>query len=92
MIADDIEFPYENEIDYSKFAVKIRERDVDNIVEFMRNMPEAEKEARRREMDRIWLMFSYQRPPVPGDAFHATMREIGRKRVSFRTGPLHEWS
>ncbi|XRB16445.1 glycosyltransferase family 47 protein [Pseudoscourfieldia marina] len=92
VIADDIEFPYENEIDYSKFAVKIRERDVDNIVEFMRNMPEAEKEARRREMDRIWLMFSYQRPPVPGDAFHATMREIGRKRVSFRTGPLHEWS
>ena len=91
VIADDIEFPYENEIDYSKFAVKIRERDVDNIVEYMRNMPEAEKEARRREMDRIWLMFTYQRPPVQGDAFYATMREVGRKRVAFKSGSLHEW-
>ena len=35
MIADDIECPYENEIDYSENSLKIRENDVDNIVEIL---------------------------------------------------------
>jgi hypothetical protein len=35
LIADDIEFPYESELDYSRFALKIREKEVDNIVQLM---------------------------------------------------------
>eukprot|EP00899_Mesostigma_viride_P009806 jgi/Mesvir1/18827/Mv11428-RA.1 len=91
LIADDIEFPYENELDYSKFAVKMRENDVDGIVTFMRNMPEEERARRREEMDRLWLAFTYQWPPVPGDAFHMTMRELSRKIRKFKTSSSERW-
>jgi len=92
LIADDIEFPYESEIDYSKFAVKMRENEVDDIVAFMRNMPEEERAAKRAEMDRIWEIFTYQRPPSKGDAFYATMRELARKMRRMKTGAMHEWT
>ncbi|KAK3233372.1 Glycerol kinase [Cymbomonas tetramitiformis] len=91
LIADDIEFPFESGIDYSEFALKIREKDVDNIVELMRSMPEEERERRRRVMDRIWQIFTYQRPPVGGDAFYATMHELARKHRMFKSSSIHEW-
>jgi hypothetical protein len=126
MIADDIEFPFENEVngraccgacregekhcyscqfpvgsnpklphvlqlDYTKMAIKIPEKDVDDIVSFLRNMPEHQKAAMRAEGDRHWLKFTYQRPPVEGDAFFATMRELARKVKKFRTSDVHAW-
>jgi len=36
VIADDIEFPYESEINYSSFTLKLPEKDVNNILEIMR--------------------------------------------------------
>lgn len=36
IIADDIEFPYESEINYSAFTLKLPEKDVNNIMEIMR--------------------------------------------------------
>ena len=53
IIADDIEFPYESEINYSAFTLKLPEKDVNNIVEIMRGMPEAERERRRKVMDEV---------------------------------------
>jgi hypothetical protein len=54
VIADDIEFPFESDINYSSFTLKLPEKDVNNILEIMRGMPEAERERRRREMDKVW--------------------------------------
>mmetsp|Transcript_45981 Transcript_45981/g.87742 ORF Transcript_45981/g.87742 Transcript_45981/m.87742 type:complete len:476 (-) Transcript_45981:490-1917(-) len=91
LIADDIEFPFESEIDYSQFALKIAEKDVDNIVQLMRGMPESEREQKRQYMDKIWKIFTYQRPPMGDDAFYATMKELARKHRVFKTSALHEW-
>ena len=87
MIADDIEFPFENEVDYTEFALKIPEKDVDNIVALMRGMSDEELERRRDVMDRIWKKYTYQRPPQPGDAFYSTMEELARKRKRHRDAP-----
>ena len=75
MIADDIECPYENEIDYSENSLKIRENDVDNIVEILRSFSEEERTKKLEAIDGVWMMFTYQRPPQPGDAFHTVMRK-----------------
>lgn len=43
----------------------------------MRGMPEEERELRRLEMDKVWLKYTYQRPPREGDAFHMLLRGEG---------------
>jgi len=91
VIADDIEFPYESEINYSAFTLKLPEKDINNIMEIMRDMPESERERRRREMDRVWLRFTYQRPPQRGDAFYSVMRELSRKKRTMRNGVNRFW-
>eukprot|EP00238_Polyblepharides_amylifera_P011906 CAMPEP_0196592856 /NCGR_PEP_ID=MMETSP1081-20130531/74024_1 /TAXON_ID=36882 /ORGANISM="Pyramimonas amylifera, Strain CCMP720" /LENGTH=519 /DNA_ID=CAMNT_0041916667 /DNA_START=82 /DNA_END=1638 /DNA_ORIENTATION=- len=91
LIADDIEFPYESELDYSQFALKIPEKDVDNILEIMRGMSEEEREKKRKYMDKLWKVFTYQRPPEASDAFYASMRELARKHRSFKTSSVHAW-
>lgn len=91
IIADDIEFPYESEVDYSQFALKLPEKDVDGIVALLRGISEEELERRRRAMDEVWKLFTYQRPPQEGDAFYATMRELARKRRAFKSSPTRTW-
>ena len=91
VIADDIEFPYESEVDYSEFSLKLREKEVDDIVAIMRNMPEEVRERKRQVMDRLWLAFTYQRPPQKGDAFYLTMAELARKVRRFKASPLTTW-
>ena len=91
VIADNIEFPYENEVDYTSFVVKIPEKDVDNIEQTLRSMPDEELERRRRVMDDIWLSYTYQRPPQSGDAFHFVLQELARKRKSFRNSRGATW-
>jgi len=54
-------------------------------------MPESERERRRREMDRVWLRFTYQRPPQRGDAFYSVMRELSRKKRTMRNGVNRFW-
>ena len=92
MIADDIEFPYENEIDYSEISLKIRENDVDNIVEILRSFSEEERAKKLEAIDRVWMMFTYQKPPQPGDAFHTVMRELARKRIVFKNSANRTWT
>ena len=92
MIADDIEFPYENEIDYTTFAVKIKENDVDNIVEVLRGFSDEELERKRAVIDKVWMKFTYQKPSVEGDAFHAVMNELARKKLAFRNSQHHSWT
>ena len=92
MIADDIEFPYENEIDYSEISLKIRENDVDNIVEILRSFSEEERTKKLEAIDRVWMMFTYQKPPQPGDAFHTVMRELARKRIVFKNSANRTWT
>ena len=91
VIADNIEFPFENEVDYTSFVVKIPEKEVDDIEQTLRSMPDEELERRRQIMDDIWLSYTYQRPPQKGDAFHFVMQELARKRKKFKNAHSATW-
>ena len=43
-------------------------------------------------IDRVWMMFTYQKPPQPGDAFHTVMRELARKRIVFKNSANRTWT
>eukprot|EP00899_Mesostigma_viride_P024867 jgi/Mesvir1/5565/Mv15587-RA.1 len=69
IIADDIEFPYEEWVDWSRLVVKI---------------PEAKAE-------QAWPMVAYHQPAKKGDAFHAVLQEIGRKKRQFKASSFTFW-
>ena len=64
---------------------------MDECKPLMLGMPEEERERRRREMDNIWLKYTYQRPPQHGDAFYSTLRELARKKRAMRNGVNRFW-
>ena len=80
--------PNENEIDYSENSLKIRENDVDNIVEILRSFSEEERTKKLEAIDGVWMIFTYQKPPQPGDAFHTVMR----KRIVFKNSANRTWT
>ena len=45
----------------------------------MRDMPEDERERRRKVMDKVWKQFTYQRPAEIGDAYYSTVKELSEK-------------
>lgn len=40
----------------------------------------------------MWRMVTYPKPAHPDDAFHAILRELGRKRRMLKTSALTQWS
>ncbi|GBG67333.1 hypothetical protein CBR_g471 [Chara braunii] len=92
VIADNIEFPWENFLDYSQFSLKIPENQIDSIVSVMRGISAKERERKRQEMEKVWMMFTYQRPPQPGDAFFSVLRELTSKIRRFKTSSSHVWT
>jgi hypothetical protein len=44
-----------------------------------------------RRYNKVWLQYTYQRPPQHGDAFYSTLRELGRKKRAMRNGVNRFW-
>lgn len=88
IIADDIELPFERFLDYSKFSVKIMERDVDRVKEILIGIRKDRIAEMQAELARIWTIFSYQRPPIRGDAFDFLIESLAAKaEKGDRVGP-----
>ena len=82
VMADEIEFPYEGSLDWTKLSIKIAEADVHKTLQILRAIPDEVIEAKRAEIDRVWRMVAWQKPSRKGDAFHSVMRELeGKKRL-----------
>ena len=61
LISEEIELAFEEIIDYSRFMVRIRPSDMAEIKSILEAIPEREVQAMRREMERVWRLFSYGR-------------------------------
>lgn len=91
ILADEIELPYENVLDWSKLSVKIPERDAGRVLEILRAIPGKVVEAKRAAIDKVWRSVAWLDPPHPEDAFHAVLGEIGRKKRLMRASSLTTW-
>ena len=92
LIADEIELPYEDSIDWSTLTVKIAEKDADRTLEILRGIPADALDAKRASIDEHWRKVAWQTPSTPGDAFHSVMAELGRKRRAFKASSLSSWN
>ena len=92
LIADEIELPYEDSIDWSKMTVKIAEKDANRTLEILRGIAPEVLDAKRSSIDEHWRKVAWQTPSSPGDAFHSVMAELGRKRRAFKASSLVSWT
>lgn len=69
IIMDNVHMPFETELDYSSFAVRINESDVEKADEILRSIPSHTREHMREAMRHIWLRFTYAQALLDADAF-----------------------
>lgn len=91
IIADEIEFPYENTMDWTQLTVKIAEKDVNRTTEILRALPEQEVKKKQDAIAKVWKTVTYPIPSEPGDAFHMIMEELGRKKRAFKASSYTFW-
>ena len=59
LLSEEIELAFEDAIDYSKFMLRVHPREVSKLKTILAAIPDYEVDAMRREMERVWRLFSY---------------------------------
>ena len=78
LLSEEIELAFEEMIDYSKFMVRVHPGDVSKLKSILEAIPEYEVEEMRKEMERIWRLFSYG---PQGLAPQMVMKVLARRKT-----------
>ena len=78
LLSEEIELAFEEMIDYSKFMIRVHPQDVSKLKSILTAVPEYEVEAMRKEMERVWRLFSYG---SRGLAPHMIMKALARRKT-----------
>ena len=93
IIADNIELPFEEFVDYRKFTVKVMESDISNLKDILLSIPKPRVLEMLMELRKSWIHFTYQQPvSLPGDAFSMILRKLGRKVQIYKPAAGVDWS
>lgn len=77
IVADNYDLPFSWLLDWSKFSVRVLERDIQNLPRILEN---ADYDSLRRELKKVSPFFQYhQSGAVAGDAFYLTMLGVKRQ-------------
>lgn len=92
VIADNIELPFEEFIDYRKFTVKVMESDIVNLKDILLSIPKERILEMFRELRKNWIHFTYQQPhSMTGDAYDMILRKLARKVQLFKPTGGSDW-
>jgi hypothetical protein len=83
IIADDIELPFEQKLNYSTFTVKIMENNIPELQNILLKISVSEIAEMQNELQKVWKVFSYQNPSQDGDAFHYILQSLAQKTLNF---------
>ena len=92
IIADEIEFPYENSFNWREVSIKIPEKRHLEAIDILRSVPDAVIERKREAMAKFWPNVAWKRPTVDADAFHSVMKELERKKRGFKASTFTFWN
>lgn len=92
IIADSIELPFEEFIDYRQFTVKVAEADIALLKTLLKAIPHEEIRKKREAMVRVANHFLYQPKATNGDAFDLILWKLWRKAESTRYVGATSWS
>lgn len=91
ILADEIEFPYENFLNWNALTVKIPEAQAEDVVQILRSIPQSVVEQKQAAIARVWKMVTWKHPAEPGDAFHTVMADLGLKRRLMKASTYTFW-
>ena len=80
MVNDEMVFPYANVLDWATFSVHMRKREIPQIAERLRAIPEAAQRAMHREQRNFSRGFVWWRPE--GLAYEFTLAALGERILS----------
>jgi putative beta-1,4-xylosyltransferase IRX10 len=92
IIADNIELPFEEFIDYRKFTVKVMESDISNLKSILLSIPKQRIVKMLKELRKSWIHFTYQQPKSKKeDAFALILRKLARKVQVYKPSGGSNW-
>ncbi|KAG6542567.1 hypothetical protein Mapa_016038 [Marchantia paleacea] len=87
IISDEIELPYEDEVDYSEFCLFVRFEDAlkrDFVINLLRGVKQEEWTRLWKKLKNVSIHFEYQHPTVPHDAVNMVWKAIARRVPSVK--------
>lgn len=91
IIADNIELPYEDMIDYRQFTVKILESQVTQMKDILLSIPKDKIRMKQEALKRVWKHFVYNHPTKEGDAFDLLLNQLRKKIRRFQPASKAYW-
>ena len=77
IIADEIELPYENSLDWTKLSVKIAEVNAEKTIDILKRIPKSEIRNKQKAIEKVWKSVAWGNNPKkldPTDAMDAFTR------------------
>ena len=62
-----------------------------DVLAVLEGIEEEAREAKRAAAARLWRSVAWPSPATEGDAFHAVLRQLARKRRYFKTSAATWW-
>ncbi|KAH0853261.1 hypothetical protein HID58_093384 [Brassica napus] len=76
ILSDYYDLPFSDILDWRKFAVVLRERDVYDLKQILKNITQSEFVSLHNNLVKVQKHFQWNTPPVKFDAFHMIMYEL----------------
>jgi hypothetical protein len=87
IISDDLELPFEEELDYTRFCLFVKAKDALQkgfVVELLQSVDRTEWTQMWNTLQQVHLHFTYQHPSQPNDAVNMVWKSISRKVPSIK--------
>jgi len=94
IIADEIELPYENSLDWTKLSVKIAEVDAEKTIDILKQIPKSEIKNKQKAIEKVWKSVAWGSNPKkldPMDAMECVLHELGRKKRAMKASTQTFW-
>jgi hypothetical protein len=76
IIADNIELPFERQLDYRTFSIKVLESQVSYLKDILLSIPKEDIRKKQDMLKVVWKKFTYPEPSEEGDAFDLLLDEL----------------
>ncbi len=94
IIADEIELPYENSLDWTKLSVKIAEVDAEKTIDILKQISKSEIRNKQKAIEKVWKSVAWGSNPKkldPMDAMECVLHELGRKKRAMKASTQTFW-
>jgi len=76
ILADNVELPFEKDLDYRSFSVKVLETQAHLLGNILASIPKETIREKQQALKLVWKKFSYQSPTEEGDAFSGLLDQL----------------